>query len=82
MLFDIYSSLINKKFCVLKVVLELFLKGIHKGAGLAVLAPDSGLQIVSTINSALIQLAEEENNITKTKAYNNHVIFSFRSNLF
>ena len=54
----------------------------HKGAGLAVLAPDSGLQIVSTINSALIQLAEAENNITKTKAYNNHVIFSFRSNLF
>ena len=53
----------------------------HKGAGLAVLAPDSGLQIVSTINSALIQLAEAENNITKTKAYNNHVIFSFRSNL-
>ena len=54
---------------------------MHMGAGLAVLAPDSGLQIVSAINSALIQLAEAENNITKTKAYNNHVIFSFRSNL-
>ena len=27
--------------------------GQHKGAGLAVLAPDSGLQIGSTINSAL-----------------------------
>ena len=42
----------------------------HKGAGLAALAPDSGLQIVSTINSALIRytasLAEAENNITKT----------------
>ena len=42
----------------------------HKGAGLAALAPDSGLKIVSTINSALIHytasLAEAENNITKT----------------
>ena len=55
---------------------------VHKGAGLAAFAPDSGLQIVSTINLGLIQLAEAENNITKTKAYNNHVIFSFISKLF
>ena len=56
---------------------------LHKGAGLAAVAPDSGLQIVSTINSALIHytasLAEAENNKNLSLQKPCHIFFQVKS---